>query len=213
MIFPKWMNKIPVFAPFMLVGVIGSIGFAVWYWGGDKHLVIGYQPKQPIEYSHTKHVSELGIDCRYCHFNVEKSSKAGVPPTEVCMNCHNQIKTDSPEIQKLTQYHEQNIPVPWVKVHKLPDYAYFDHSAHVNKGVSCVECHGRVDKMEKVRQTKSLSMGFCLDCHRNPAPRVRDKSEVTRLGWKPPQDSLQYREYIMKKYHINPREDCSTCHR
>ena len=199
--------------PLVLGPVVICVVFAVWYWGTDKHLSVGYKPVQPIEFSHAKHVKGLGMDCRYCHFQVERSPFAGVPTTETCMNCHSQVKTDSPEIKKLQDYHEKGIPVPWVRVHKLPEYAYFNHSAHVNKGVSCIECHGRVDQMREVMQKKSLSMGFCLDCHRNPETRVRDKSLVTKLDWKPSEGSASYGKEIIKKYHINTRVDCSTCHR
>ena len=216
MIFPKWTNNIPKIAPLVLGGVAVTIIFVFTYWFTDKHLVVGYQPVQPIQFSHRKHANDMGLDCRYCHFNVERSPVAGVPSTQVCMNCHTQIKTDSPEIQKLQKYHESGTPVPWVRIHKTPDYAYFDHSAHVNKGVSCVECHGRIDQMEEVHQAKSLTMGFCLDCHRDPAPRVREKKYVTRLGWTPDSNGWNSREYgqkVIEKYHINPRTDCSTCHR
>ncbi len=216
MIFPKWTNKLPFVVPTVLGVLVVSVALSLWYWGTDKHLVVGYKPVQPIKFSHVKHVKGLGMDCRYCHSQVERSPVAGVPSTETCLNCHSVVKNDSPEIEKLQGYHDANQPVPWVKVHKLPEYAYFDHSAHVNKGVSCVECHGRVDQMREVMQKKSLSMSFCLDCHRNPVTRVRDKSLVTNLGWKPADDNLdpiQYGKEIINKYHIKPRVDCSTCHR
>jgi len=215
-IFPKWTNWIPYVVPVFAGGGLLTVVFVFWYWGSDKNLVVGYQPEQPIKYSHKLHVNDLGIDCRYCHFNVERSPVAGVPPTEVCMNCHTKILTDSPEIKKLTEFHQNNIPVPWQRVHDLPDYAYFDHSAHVNKGVSCLECHGRIDQMVEVRHAEPLSMSWCLDCHKNPAPHLRDKKLVTRLSWHPEKDGLDAEEYGMKyfkKYHVNTRMDCSTCHR
>ena len=129
------------------------------------------------------------------------------------MNCHKIVRTDSPEIQKLTEYHEKGLPVPWVRVHKMPDYTYFDHSAHVNKGVSCLECHGRVDQMVEVRHAEELSMSWCLDCHRDPAGRVRERSLVTDLEWEPEMDAEEYGMEWIRKYNINPRTDCSTCHR
>ncbi len=216
MIFPRWTNLIPYVLPVVLLGGGISTVFVFWYWFSDKHLVVGYQPEQPIKYSHKLHVNDLGIDCRYCHYNVEKSPVAGVPPTQVCMNCHTKIKTDSPEIQKLTKYHEDNVPVPWVRVHDSPDYVYFDHSAHVNKGVSCKECHGRVDQMEEVYHAEPLEMSWCLDCHKDPAPRLRDRSLVTDLSWSPDSIGMDAREYgsqFMEKYQVKTRLDCSTCHR
>ena len=213
MIFPKWTNYLPILILIALGGLASGTVFAFWYWGTDKHLVVGYKPEQPIKYSHRLHVNELGLDCRYCHFNVERSPVAGVPPTQVCMNCHKLVKTGSPEIQKLAEYHYAGEPVPWVRVHSLPQYAYFDHSAHVNKGVSCVECHGRVDLMEEVRHEKSLTMAWCLDCHRDPAPHLRDKKLITKLSWKPEEDPEIHGKKYFEKYHVNTRTDCSTCHR
>jgi hypothetical protein len=189
------------------------IVFAVLYWGSPKHYVVGYQPVQPIAFSHKLHAGELGLDCRYCHYNVEKGRHAGVPPTETCLNCHKLVKTDSPEIKKLAEAHEKGVPVQWVRIHKLPDFAYFDHSAHVNKGVSCVECHGRIDQMTEVRADQPLSMGWCLDCHKNPAPHIRDRAKVTDLAWKPEGDAAELGREFMKMYNVQPRTDCSACHR
>jgi hypothetical protein len=123
------------------------------------------------------------------------------------------VKKESPEIQKIKAAHEKGVPIPWVRVHRLPDFAYFDHSAHVNKGVSCVSCHGRVDEMDEVRHEKPLSMSWCLDCHRNPAPNIRDRKLVTNLAWEPEGDPADLGREFMKMYNVNPRTDCSTCHR
>jgi hypothetical protein len=168
---------------------------------------------QPVAYSHKLHVTQLGLDCRYCHSNVERGRFAGVPPTETCMNCHSMVKTESPEIKKIKEAQDRGHPIPWVRVHKLPDFAYFDHSAHVNKGVSCVSCHGRVDQMEEVRAVQPLSMSWCLDCHRDPAPAIRDRGRITELGWKPEGDPAALGREFMKMYNVQPRTDCSTCHR
>lgn len=213
MVFPKWTNKIPVVLVASVVFLTCFAVFAIWYWGSPKNYVVGYQPVQPIAFSHQLHAGQMGIDCRYCHYNVERSRHAGVPPTETCLNCHKLVKTDSPEIKKLVAYHEKGLPVPWVRVHKLPDFVYFDHSAHVNKGVSCVECHGRVDRMNEVRVEKPLSMSWCLDCHRNPASHIRDRAKITDLAWKPDGDPAALGREFMKLYNVNPRTDCSTCHR
>lgn len=217
MVFPKWTNKIPLV---LLVSVVSLVCFAVFafaYWGSPKHTIVGYQPVQPIAFSHKLHAGELGMDCRYCHYNVEKGRHAGVPPTETCLNCHTLIKngskTGTAEIQKIVDAHEAGVPIEWVRIHKLADFAYFDHSAHVNKGVSCVDCHGRVDQMTEVRAEQPLSMSWCLDCHRDPAPHVRDRAKVTDLAWKPEGDAAELGREFMKMYNVQPRTDCSACHR
>jgi hypothetical protein len=213
MLFPKWTNKIPLVLLVSFVFLTCFIVFAFAYWGSPKNYIVGYQPVQPIAFSHELHAGQLGMDCRYCHFNVESGRHAGVPPTETCLNCHNLVKTESPEIRKLLQYHEKGLPVPWVRVHKLADFAYFDHSAHVNKGVGCVECHGRVDQMPEVRAETPLSMSWCLDCHRAPEASVRDRSKVTDLSWKPEGDPAEYGRAFINLYNVQPRTDCSACHR
>jgi menaquinone reductase, multiheme cytochrome c subunit len=121
--------------------------------------------------------------------------------------------TGTAEIQKIHDAHGKGLPIQWVRIHKLPDFAYFDHSAHVNKGVSCVECHGRIDQMDEVRAAQPLSMSWCLDCHRNPAPHLRDRNLITNLAWKPEGDPAELGREFMKKYNVQPRTDCSTCHR
>ena len=210
--FPKWTNTLPlVLAIASVLSLIGATGF-VWYWFSPRHLEVGYIPEQPIPYSHALHAGKLGIDCRYCHYNVERSAHAAIPPTEICMNCHQAIKTDSPAIQKIHESYHQDRPIPWVKVNMLPDYAYFDHSAHLRAGVSCVSCHGRVDRMEKVYQTQPLSMGWCLDCHREPEKHLRPRHLLTRLDWTS-DDPQALGKQIREMYHVNPREDCNTCHR
>jgi hypothetical protein len=213
--FPKWANKVPILILLSLGGVLLVTTFVIWYWFTPKNFDVGYMPEQPIPYSHRLHAGELGIDCRYCHTQVDKGAHATIPPTQTCMNCHDQIKTDSPHIKKIKESFESDTPIEWVKVHVLPDYAYFDHSRHVNSGVSCVSCHGRVDKMDVVRQVESLSMSWCLECHRSPEKSIRPKDKVTDLSWKPGQgeDALSIGRELVKKYHIKPREDCSTCHR
>lgn len=146
----------------------------------------GYEPEQPIAYSHAVHAGQRQIDCLYCHFGAERSRHAGVPPAQVCMNCHSQVKRDSPEVQKIEAAVESGIPIAWTRVHRFPDHAYFDHSRHVAvAGIRCQSCHGPVETMTRVRQVKSMSMGFCLDCHRTS---------------KQPGNGLA------------PSTDCSACH-
>ena len=212
-IFPKWANKVPrLILGGVLTTVVAIIGI-FWYWLSPEHTDVGYEPEQPIPYSHRLHVGELGLDCRYCHTEVDKGAHATIPPTETCMNCHKIIKTDSPHIKKIHESYATNTPIEWVKVHNTPDYAYFNHSRHVNSGVSCVSCHGRVDQMEVVRQVEPLSMAWCLECHRAPEKHLRPKDKVTDLGWESGEDPLEMGRKLREKYNINPREDCSTCHR
>ncbi len=212
-IFPEWMNYLPMVAAISAVTLLSGIVFSFWYWFNNNNFDVGHQPKQPIPYSHRLHAGDLGIDCRYCHTQVDKGPHATLPPTETCMNCHKTIKTNSPHIIKLKESFVNNKPIKWVRVHHLPDYAYFDHSRHVNSGVSCVECHGRVDQMNVVRQVKSLSMSFCLDCHRSPESKLRPLDKVTDLSWTPKEDDPDMGKRLRALYHINPREDCNTCHR
>lgn len=210
--FPKWMNKTPLIVLFVLLGIMSIVVFVFTYWFTPKNFEVGYMPEQPIPFSHRLHAGELGLDCRYCHIQVESGPQATVPPTQTCMNCHTQIKTNSPHIQKIKESFDTDKPLEWVKVHYLPDYVYFDHSRHVNSGVSCVTCHGRVDKMDRVRQVESLSMSWCLECHRDPAKNIRPKDKVTQLDWVA-DNALKTGQDLVRKYHIKPREDCSTCHR
>lgn len=215
-VFPRWSNillpaavLLSAVAPLYLVYVV-AYGFS------PETTDVGYAPKQPIDYSHRLHAGELGIDCRYCHNTVEYAAKAAIPPTETCMNCHAQIHRDSPKLEWLRRSYETGQPIPWVRVHDLPGYAYFNHAAHVTRGVSCVSCHGRIDRMVTVYQAKPLSMGWCLSCHRNPDPNLRDPKLVTDLGWQFDGTDQQLEDYgtFWKNHNnINPSTDCSTCHR
>jgi len=215
-IFPKWVDSLrPVLGAVLLLGLPAFLVVLVWLGGSPKTLQVGYMPEQPVPYSHALHAGEMGIDCRYCHNTVERAAHASVPPTQTCMNCHAKIRTESPKLTLVRSSHATGMPVEWVRVHDLPDYVYFNHSAHVTRGVGCVECHDRVDKMEEVYQAAPLSMGWCLDCHRNPEPRLRPKEFVTVMDWQPPEGetraSLGAR--LRQEYGLNPSEDCSTCHR
>ncbi|MEK9657902.1 MAG: cytochrome c3 family protein [bacterium] len=212
-IFPKWANHVPMIVGLSLFSLLSFVVFVFWYWFSPKHLNVGYQPEQPIPFSHRLHAGELGLDCRYCHTQVQKAGHSNIPATETCMNCHSVIKTDSPHIKKLHESYANDEPIPWVRIHSLPDYTYFNHSRHVNSGISCVSCHGRVDQMEVVRQVEPLSMGWCLDCHRKPEKHLRPVEFVTKLDWHPKEDQLTLGKRLKKKYDIQPKEYCSTCHR
>jgi len=212
-LFPKWTNKLPLFIVLGgLFTVLLIIGF-FWYYGSPKYTDVGYRPVQPVPYSHKLHAGDLGIDCRYCHVAVEKSAVASVPPTQTCLNCHRLVKPDSEKLKPIFKSWETGIPMQWVKVHKIPDYAYFNHSAHIRAGVGCESCHGNIAQMEVVQQVEPLSMSWCLDCHRNPAPRLRPLNQVTTMGWQPPKNQTEIGQRFMQERNINPPTDCAGCHR
>ncbi len=169
--------------------------------------------EQPVPFSHKHHVGDDGIDCRYCHTSVETSSFAGIPPTQTCMNCHSQLYTTAPALQLVRDSFQSGKPLQWNRVHSLPDYVYFDHSIHVNKGVGCSTCHGQVDKMPLVWRTQTLYMEWCVNCHRHPEQYVRPKSEVFNMDWKPPSNQVAIGTQLVKEYNIQSKTSCSTCHR
>jgi hypothetical protein len=211
-VFPEWQNKMPgVVLACGGIAVIAVIA-AVWYWFSPRFTDAGYMPEQPVPYSHKLHAGDLQMDCRYCHVGVERSPVAGVPPTQTCMNCHTMIKPDSIKLAPVRDSWMTGKPIPWVRVHKIPDYARFDHSAHIVAGVGCEECHGRIDQMLEVRQMQPLSMGWCLDCHRDPASHLRPSDKVTVMGYKPEGDPVAQGQKIMAEKHLSPPTNCSGCH-
>ena len=213
-IFPKWTNKLPsrILIGLALLGTAGICG--ITYYFTPKYTDVGYQPQQPVFFPHSVHADQLGIDCRYCHHDVEKSWYSNIPGPGVCMNCHNQVLAADNRLAPIRESATNNTPVPWVQIHKLPDFAYFNHSVHVNRGVSCVECHGEVHKMDEVAQAKPLSMSFCLECHRNPAQYVRPPEEVFNLDWQRPENFTKTQgQELVKHWNVNPSQSCSACHR
>lgn len=211
-IFPKWTNKLPQMAIWAVLLGLSFVVFVFWYWFSPKSTDVGYQPEQPIEYSHKIHAGNMGIDCRYCHIGVENASAAGVPPTQTCMNCHATVKPDSPKLVKVNESWKTDKPIHWIRIHKTPDYVYFDHSAHIHKGIGCKSCHGRVDQMTRVQQAEPLSMSWCLDCHRDPAKHLRPLDKITDMNFVPSEEWL--RTAKLKAAVLNPPvESCSGCHR
>jgi hypothetical protein len=211
--FPRWTNLARPLLAVTLVAAPVYLVVLVWLGGSPRTQDVGYAPKQPVPYSHALHAGDLGIDCRYCHNTVESAAMAAVPPTQTCMNCHAKVRTASPKLTAVRESHATGMPVPWVKVHDLADFVYFNHSAHVTRGVGCVECHGRVDTMEVVSQVEPLSMAWCLDCHRNPDARLRPPEMVTRMDWVAPEDPAAYGRKLREAAGIAPSVDCWTCHR
>lgn len=214
-VFPKWSNLFPLIAGLMVTGAgVSGVGF-LWYFGSPKYTDVGYRPKQPVAFSHRLHAGELGMDCRYCHASVERSHEANVPPTNTCMNCHTMIGTENEKLQPVRDSFKSGDPIEWIRIHKLPDYAYFDHSVHLRAGVGCLSCHGNIAEMDVVQQRHSLSMSWCLDCHRNPHDHLRDlaKVKVTDMNWVPGDNQREVAERLIQGKNLQPPEDCSACHR
>jgi cytochrome c7-like protein len=168
---------------------------------------------QPVPFSHKHHVSDCGIDCRYCHTTVETSSFAGIPPTETCMSCHSQIFADSQILEPVRASFRDGVPIQWTRVHDLPAFVFFNHSIHINKGMGCSTCHGRVDLMPLTMQVESLQMGWCLGCHRDPAKYIRPRDQVFNMAYQPPPNQEELGKNLVKQYNVSSLTDCYTCHR
>lgn len=214
-IFPKSANALPLQIVIFLFVLGGVAAAGITYYATPAYLRVGYQPVQPVPFDHSLHAGQLGMDCRYCHASVEKSATSSVPAAQTCMNCHSIIKPQSPLLEVVRQSYQTGDPVPWVKIHQNPDYVYFNHSVHVARGVSCVECHGKVNEMTVVQQAKPHSMSWCLDCHRNPAPRLRAPGEVYNLDSPTlaEQGKLAQAQGYIHDWKVNPPTSCSGCHR
>ena len=220
-VFPRWTNRLPGQIIFGLLLIGGVVTAGLNYYFTPKYTRVGFQPTQPVPFSHSIHVKQLGLDCRYCHDGVEKSWYSNVPAADTCMNCHSAVRADDPKLEPVrASYKDANKPVEWVQIHKLPDYVYFNHSVHVNRGVSCVECHGRIDQMDEVRHEKQFSMTFCLDCHRELSPengdpnkRLRPLDKITDLAYDRSKDPANKDRNFVKEWHVKTSENCSACHR
>jgi Cytochrome c7 and related cytochrome c len=174
---------------------------------------VGVARSQPVQFSHKHHVSDDGIDCRYCHTSVEESSFAGIPSTKICMNCHTQIWAESPILAPVRESFRTGKSLEWTRVNNLPGFVYFDHSIHVHKGVGCATCHGRVDQMPLMWRENTLYMEWCLECHRNPERFVRPRDQVFNMDWQSPADQIAFGEKLVQEYKIERLTSCSVCHR
>ena len=208
------LAKLTIFgAIFIILGalwVVAAINRSSWNTGAF------VEREQPVQFSHKHHAGDDGIDCRYCHTSVETSASAGMPATQTCMNCHSQIWADSPYLEPVRESARTGKPIQWTRVHDLPDYVYFNHSIHINKGVGCSTCHGNVAQMPLMYQAASLQMEWCLACHRNPENFVREKKDIFRMDWQPPADQAQAGTELVKRNKIQDARaltSCSTCHR
>jgi hypothetical protein len=215
--FPRSANslaKISIVVVALVVAVLGWLGLELFRSPYLTHE--GEVNEQPVVFSHEHHVAGLGLDCRYCHTSVEKSSFAGLPPSATCMNCHRLIWTNADLLAPVRESYASNRPLRWTRVNYLPDYVFFNHSIHIAKGMGCVTCHGEVDTMPLMYQNAPLTMEWCVDCHRNPGKNVRPRSEVYNLHWQPPSDSTRaaaLRAALVKEYKLQSLTSCSTCHR
>jgi len=219
-IFPKWTNSLPLVLGVIVALAGAGVAAGVTIYLTPKYTRAGYQPVQPVPFSHRLHAGELGLDCRFCHNGVEKSWFANLPGASTCMNCHNVVLKDDPRLQIVRDSAANNTPIPWVQVHKVPDYVYCNHSVHVDRGISCVKCHGRVDQMTEVREVKSMSMSFCLDCHRDPAAQIRPVEKVTNLGWTWSTNGVEAANLqtvegkkLVEHLRVESLQSCSACHR
>ncbi len=194
-------------------GAVGGLGGVFFYVRSP--LARGMQDpiEQPIQFDHRHHTRDEGIDCRFCHNTVEKSPHAGIPETQLCLNCHSQIWNQSPLLEPVRKSFFEGRPINWKKVNDVPDFVYFNHSIHVAKGVGCVTCHGRVDLMPAVEKANPLTMSWCLDCHRNPEKNLRPVSEVTNMEWKPEGDPVEVGHALKEQNQVLTRTSCTTCHR
>jgi hypothetical protein len=204
----KLLKTMGLIVPFLLAAVVG----AIWYWWSPQYTDAGYRPKQPVAFSHELHAGELGLDCRYCHSTVEVAAYAAIPATGTCMNCHKFVAPESAKLELVRKAHAGGEPLAWKRVHMLPDYAYFDHSVHLAAGVGCASCHGRIDQMDVVHQDQSLSMGWCLDCHRNPTPHLRPLGEVTNMAYDPQIAGYDHTVDPDRNRQLQPPLYCSGCH-
>jgi hypothetical protein len=196
-----------------LVLIAGAGTWLVWWspYMTRQHVALD----QPAPFSHEHHVSGLGIDCRYCHTSVETSSSAGIPPTETCMTCHSQVWTEAPVLEAVRASWASGRPIQWNRVHDLPDFVFFNHGIHVQKGIGCSTCHGRVDRMPLMRQEQTLWMKWCIDCHRDPARQIRPREKVFDMAWQPPSSQRETGRVLVARYRVHTKQltDCSMCHR
>jgi hypothetical protein len=205
---------------FTIFGGLALVVFVTFVWGGVIRAPYVTEQdvvrEQPVPFSHEHHVSGIGIDCRYCHTTVERTAFAGIPPTEICMNCHKQVWSTSPILEPVRASLRDNRPIVWIRVNNVPDFVYFDHSIHIHKGVGCETCHGRVDQMPLMYKAQSLHMEWCLDCHRSPEKYLRPREEVFTMGWQPPIPQEQLGRELVQQYAVDSHwklTNCSICHR
>ncbi len=216
-VFPKAMNVVArasLLGGLLLVGGLTCAALVYTrssFGTGTQEAIV-----QPVPFSHQHHVGVLGIDCRYCHTSVERAAFAGMPPTKTCMNCHSQIWVGSQMLEPVRESYRTNQSLHWRRVYNLPGFVYFDHSIHVQEGIGCSSCHGRIDRMPFTHQVPTLLMEWCLDCHRNPEKNIRPRAEVFNMKYQPPDDQLDLGRKLVKQYGVKDPvslTSCTVCHR
>ena len=214
-IFQRSTNTFSKLSIFGAVFILGALAWGLALINRSAYVTrAGVAREQPVPFSHKHHAGELGIDCRYCHTTVERTNNAGMPPTKTCMNCHSQIWVDSHVLEPVRASLRTDRSLEWIKVYDLPDFVYFNHSIHIAKGVGCVTCHGRIDRMNLTWQEPSLQMEWCLNCHRQPEQYLRPRAEIFNMEWRAA-DQQALGLQLVKEYHIQVQQlaNCSMCHR
>ena len=216
-VFPSSANFLARLTLLAVVGIAGG-GLTILLTTAKSpyNTLQGVAINQPVPFSHKHHVTGLGIDCRHCHFAVEESHFAAIPPTKTCMTCHSQIWSEAPMLEPVRESYRTDESIEWIRVHDVPDYVYFNHSIHVAKGVGCATCHGQVDEMPLMWKAETLQMQWCMDCHWNPAVNLRPRSEITNMDWEPPHDDAERSELaaqLAEEYGVQSKVSCSVCHR
>jgi Cytochrome c7 and related cytochrome c/Class III cytochrome C family len=205
------------FSKVSIFGAVFFVGGLLWMFGVIERSSYVTQAsvvrEQPVPFSHRHHVSQLGIDCRYCHTSVEESNFAGIPSTNTCMTCHSQIHSTAEILEPVRESFRSNKSIEWIRVNDLPDFVYFNHSIHIKKGVGCVTCHGPIGEMALTWRENSLNMEWCLGCHRAPERFVRPREFVFSTTWKPAEDQAALGAALVKEYKIQKLTNCSVCHR
>ncbi|MFN0156962.1 MAG: cytochrome c3 family protein [Bacteroidota bacterium] len=209
----KVISRASIIVVLLVAAVLGWVASELFRSGYTTNVNVARE--QPVPFSHEHHVNGLGLECAYCHTSVEQSSFAGIPPTHTCMTCHSQIWTTAPMLEPVRTSYRTQQPMEWVRVHDLPDFAYFNHSIHVNKGMACQVCHGDVNMMPLTWKTKSLYMQWCLECHREPEKFIRPREEVYNFSYIPPHNQVEFGMKLVKEYDVKTKQltDCSICHR
>jgi hypothetical protein len=213
-IFHRSANGLARLVPWVVALLVGGVVWAAYRINAGSFITdVKVAKDQPVPFSHKHHVGDDGIDCRYCHTSVETSSFAGLPPTETCIGCHSQIWTDADVLQPVKESWRTGQSLQWTRVHDLPDYVYFNHSIHVNKGIGCSTCHGRVDQMPLEYKVNTLYMQWCIECHRDPGRYVRPRDQVFNIAYEYPPNQAEIGKELVKAYKIQSLTDCVTCHR
>jgi Cytochrome c7 and related cytochrome c len=213
-LFPPWSDTIFRICLVLAVAGVVAVPTTMMIWVRTPYVTNQGDPvEQPVAFDHRHHVRDDGVGCLYCHYEATRSKNAGVPPTAICMNCHGQVWQESERLAPVRESWFRREPIRWRRVHQLPQFVYFDHSAHLSHGVGCSECHGRVDLMAQVYAVEPLTMQWCLECHTDPAPHLRPESEVANADWVPDRPRREIGDAVARELHVDPPVSCTGCHR